>query len=94
MAHRRTHLAGSLLLVCLVAHSMSMPMHPDLLSFAKLPTAGGSLEEELEQSAARTLQQADPFPDPGGAISLRSDKYEVYKSLLRRWRQCMVVDYV
>lgn len=67
---RRSGLAAAallLVLACFAARSIAMPMHPDLLSFAKLPTASASLEEELE-TAARTLQQApgDLFPEQGG----------------------------
>lgn len=67
----RIHLAASvLLLACFVGQLVAMPMHPDLLSFVKLPTASSSLSEELEQTAARTLQQADTFPQPSGSLSL------------------------
>lgn len=34
----------------------AMPMHPDLLSFINLPTA--SVSEELQQTAARRLQES------------------------------------
>lgn len=67
----RSHLAAAvLLLACFVAQSTAMPMHPDLLSFARLPTASASLDEELQQTAARKLQQNDVFPEPAGVPSL------------------------
>jgi hypothetical protein len=43
-------------------------MHPDLLSFVKLPAAN-SASEELQQTAARKLQQNDgPFQEGEGAF--------------------------
>jgi len=49
--------AALLLLVCgMIARCSAMPMHPDVLSFVKMAMPS-SAEEELQQTAARKLQQ-------------------------------------
>lgn len=57
-------LAG--LLVCL-QQTGAMPMHPDLLAFIKLPAASDP-SEQLQQAAARKLQQAPLFEEGGGEV--------------------------
>lgn len=57
-------LAG--LLVCL-QQTGAMPMHPDLLTFIKLPAASDP-SEQLQQAATRKLQQTPLFEEGGGEV--------------------------
>ena len=67
--YRSTQAAAVLLLACtsFVLQATAMPMHPDLLSFVKLPIEI-DLDEGLEQTAARRLQQnqGDLFQEGNG----------------------------
>jgi hypothetical protein len=65
MAHEPNRTSAALLLLgCLIMQSAAMPMHPDLLSFVRLPAAN-SAGEELQQTAARKLQQNDDLFQEG-----------------------------
>lgn len=60
--------AALLLLACtgLVLQAAAMPMHPELLEFLRMPVASSS--DELQQTAARKLQQADGLFSEGGGV--------------------------
>lgn len=71
--------------------ALAVPMHPDLLSFVKLPTA--SLEEELQQTAGRKLQQqqGDLFQENGGALDGRRSSSPVAYLQFNQRIQCICI---
>jgi hypothetical protein len=58
-------LVAGLLVCAQLQQTAAMPMHPDLLSFIKLPAASDP-SEQLQQTAARKLQQDPLFEEGGG----------------------------